>query len=147
MKTLIFAMLLLFSAGLSAQIVVNQEPLVFDSPEQQERFNSLTSKLRCLVCQNQNLADSDAPLAHDLRDEVFKMMQAGQSDEEIKSFLVERYGDFVLYLPPVKGNTLVLWLAPALLLFGGAVVIGINVKKRKALFADQLADQSGKEDS
>ena len=147
MKTLIFAMLLLFSTGLSAQIQVNQEPLVFDSLEQQERFNSLTSKLRCLVCQNQNLADSDAPLAHDLRDEVFKMMQAGQSDEEIKSFLVERYGDFVLYLPPVKGNTLVLWLAPALLLFGGAVVIGINVKKRKALFADQLADQSGKEDS
>ena len=147
MKTLIFAMLLLFSTGLSAQIQVNQEPLVFDSLEQQERFNSLTSKLRCLVCQNQNLADSDAPLAHDLRDEVFKMMQAGQSDEEIKSFLVERYGDFVLYLPPVKGNTIVLWLAPALLLFAGAVVIGINVKKRKNLFADQLADQSGKEGS
>jgi len=147
MKSLIFTVLLLASTGLSAQIQVNQEPLVFDSPEQQERFNSLTGELRCLVCQNQNLADSDAPLAHDLRDEVFKMMQAGKSDEEIKTFLVERYGDFVLYLPPVKGNTMILWLAPALLLLGGAAVIGVNVKKRKTLFADQATDQSEKEDA
>ncbi len=133
MKILIFAVLLLVSAGTLAQIQVDQEPLVFDSPEQQERFNKLTGELRCLVCQNQNLADSDAPLAHDLRDEIFKMMQTGQNDDQIKTFLVERYGDFVLYRPPVKGNTLVLWLAPGLLLSLGAVVIAVNIRKRSKM--------------
>ncbi len=133
MKIRIFAVLLLVSAGTLAQIQVDQEPLVFDSPEQQERFNKLTGELRCLVCQNQNLADSDAPLAHDLRDEIFKMMQTGQNDDQIKTFLVERYGDFVLYRPPVKGNTLVLWLAPGLLLSLGAVVIAVNIRKRSKM--------------
>ena len=133
MKILIFAVLLLVSAGTLAQIQVDQEPLVFDSPEQQERFNKLTGELRCLVCQNQNLADSDAPLAHDLRDEIFKMMQTGQNDDQIKTFLVERYGDFVLYRPPIKGNTLVLWLAPGLLLSLGAVVIAVNIRKRSKM--------------
>lgn len=133
MKKWLFVLLILLSAGVFAQVQVNQEPLVFDSPQQQERFNQLTGELRCLVCQNQNLADSDAPLAHDLRDEIHEMMQAGHSDEEIKSFLVERYGDFVLYRPPVKGNTLILWLGPALLLLGGAVVVGVSVRKRKVL--------------
>ena len=143
MKYLVFAVLMLGSAGAFAQIQVNQEPLIFDSPEQQERFNKLTEELRCLVCQNQNLADSDAPLAHDLRDEIYKMMQSGKSNDQIKTFLVERYGDFVLYRPPVKGNTLVLWLAPALLLIGGATVIGVNVNRRKRL----LARPPGQEES
>jgi cytochrome c-type biogenesis protein CcmH len=133
MKKLLLTLMLLASAGAVAQTAVNQEPLVFDSQEQQERFNRLTGELRCLVCQNQNLADSDAPLAHDLRDEIFEMLQAGRSDEEIKRFLVERYGDFVLYRPPVKGNTLILWLAPAVLLIGGAVVVGANVRRRQRL--------------
>ena len=133
MKKLLLTLMLLASAGAVAQTAVNQEPLVFDSQEQQERFNRLTEELRCLVCQNQNLADSDAPLAHDLRDEIFEMLQAGRSDEEIKRFLVERYGDFVLYRPPVKGNTLILWLAPAVLLIGGAVVVGANVRRRQRL--------------
>ena len=136
MRYLILIVILLASASLPAQIQVNQEPLVFDSPGQQERFNELTEELRCLVCQNQNLADSDAPLAHDLRDEIYKMMQAGRSNDEIKSFLVERYGDFVLYRPPVKGNTLVLWLAPALLLIGGAAFVGLSVRRRNRLLAN-----------
>ena len=143
MKYLVFAVLMLGSAGALAQIQVNQEPLIFDSPEQQERFNKLTEELRCLVCQNQNLADSDAPLAHDLRDEIYKMMQSGKSNDQIKTFLVERYGDFVLYRPQVKGNTLILWLAPALLLIGGATVIGVNVNRRKRL----LARPPGQEES
>ena len=136
MRYLILIVILLASASLPAQIQVNQEPLVFDSTEQQERFNELTEELRCLVCQNQNLADSDAPLAHDLRDEIYKMMQAGRSNDEIKIFLVERYGDFVLYRPPVKGNTLVLWLAPALLLIGGAAFVGLSVRRRNRLLAN-----------
>ena len=107
------------------------EPLIFTDPEQEARYQQLTLELRCLVCQNQNLADSDAPLAQDLRQEIFNMMQAGLTDDEIKQFLIDRYGDFVLYMPPVKSNTLVLWLMPAVLLIGGALVVLIVVRKRK----------------
>lgn len=121
-----------------------QEPLVFDSPEQQARFENLTTELRCLVCQNQSLADSDAPLAHDLREEVFTMLEAGHSDEEIKRFLVERYGDFVLYRPPLKGNTLVLWVAPLLLLLAGAAVVGFNIRQRSHMPGDE---NPGEEDA
>lgn len=107
------------------------DPLVFTDAETEARYQQLTVELRCLVCQNQNLADSDAPLAQDLRKEIFNMMQAGRTDDEIKQFLIDRYGDFVLYMPPIKGNTLVLWLMPAVLLFGGALVVLIAVRKRK----------------
>jgi len=113
-----------------------KEPLIFMNPEQEARYNELTLELRCLVCQNQNLADSDAPLAQDLRKEIYDMMQACQSNEEIKTFLVDRYGDFVLYKPPVKGNTLALWLAPAVLLLGGGLVVVFIVRKRTRMFAE-----------
>jgi len=138
-KQSVLCFLILISSVSFAQIAVNQEPLVFDSPQQQERFNKLTEELRCLVCQNQNLADSDAPLAHDLRNEIFSMMQAGKNDDEIKSFLIERYGDFVLYRPPMQGNTLVLWLAPVFLLIIGCVVVFVSIRKRSGLLADQSA--------
>lgn len=141
MRLIVFILSLLAGVSAWAQLEVNQEPLVFASQEQQERFKRLTEELRCLVCQNQNLADSDAPLAHDLRDEIFNMMQLGKTDDEIKSFLVERYGDFVLYRPPVKGNTLILWLAPGLILLIGAVVIGVSVSKRKRLLAQPAREQ------
>ncbi len=133
MKRFAFFLAILLSSISVAQIKVDQEPLVFDNPQQQERFNNLTEELRCLVCQNQNLADSDAPLAHDLRSEIFDMMQAGKTDDEIKSFLIERYGDFVLYRPPVQGNTLVLWLAPVFLLLGGGAVVVFGIRKRKIM--------------
>ncbi len=107
------------------------DPLVFSDAETEVRYQQLTVQLRCLVCQNQNLADSDAPLAQDLRQEIYNMMQAGRTDDEIKQFLIDRYGDFVLYLPPVKSTTLVLWLMPAVLLFGGALVVLIVVRRRK----------------
>ena len=107
------------------------DPLIFTDAEREVRYQQLTVQLRCLVCQNQNLADSDAPLAQDLRQEIYNMMQAGRTDDEIKQFLIDRYGDFVLYMPPVKSNTLVLWLMPALLLIGGALVVLIVVRRRK----------------
>ena len=107
------------------------DPLIFTDAEREVRYQQLTVQLRCLVCQNQNLADSDAPLAQDLRQEIYNMMQAGRTDDEIKQFLIDRYGDFVLYMPPVKSNTLVLWLMPAVLLIGGALVLLIAVQKRK----------------
>ena len=114
-----------------------QEPLEFDTAEQEARFQQLTLELRCLVCQNQNLADSDAELARDLREEIHEMMMAGQDNEQIKTFLVDRYGDFVLYRPAVGGNTLLLWLMPGILLGIGAIVILFTVRNRKRQLATQ----------
>jgi cytochrome c-type biogenesis protein CcmH len=130
------ALLLLAGAAWS------QEPLVFDSPEQEARYNDLTLELRCLVCQNQNLADSDAPLAQDLRREIWEMMQAGKTNDEIKTFLVERYGDFVLYRPPVQGNTLALWAIPVALLVIGAILVAMTVRSRNRKLAAQKSGES-----
>ena len=136
MKPTAFFLVFFLSISVYAQKQDVQEPLVFENQQQQARFDKLTKELRCLVCQNQNLADSDAPLAHDLRREVHAMLQTGQSDAEIKQFMVERYGDFVLYRPPVQQNTYLLWVAPAVLLLIGAWVLRSNIKKRAALLAD-----------
>jgi cytochrome c-type biogenesis protein CcmH len=127
-----FSGLLILLLTLSVNVVA-QEPLLFDNQQQQDRFEQLTQELRCLVCQNQNLADSDAPLAYDLRRELHKMLMAGQSNEQIKQFLVARYGDFVLYRPPLQKNTYLLWLAPLILLLGGALVLRSSINKRSAL--------------
>jgi cytochrome c-type biogenesis protein CcmH len=91
------------------------------TPEQRARYQHLAEELRCLVCQNQTLADSNAELAGDLRRQVETMIVAGRSDDEIKGFLVDRYGDFVLYRPPVQGNTWLLWVGPFALLIVGAL--------------------------
>lgn len=128
-----FILALIFSLTVS---VSAQEPLVFENQQQQDRFHQLTQELRCLVCQNQTLADSDAPLAHALRREVQELLQSGRSDDQIKQFLVERYGDFVLYRPPVQNNTYLLWLTPLILLLGGALVLRASIKKRTALLAN-----------
>lgn len=119
-----------------------QEPMVFETPKQEARFNKLTQELRCLVCQNQNLADSDAQLAHDLRAEVHEMLLTGKSDDEIKTFMVERYGDFVLYRPPVQENTYLLWLAPLALLLIGALILRVNIKKRSTLLESTPNEES-----
>ena len=137
MRSILATLMLLLSAAALAR-----EPLVFDSPQQQKRFQALTTELRCLVCQNQNLADSDAPLAQDLRQEVFNMLRTGATDKEIRQFVVARYGDFVLYRPPLKGNTLVLWLAPALLLGLGTMVVVVNIRKRSKLLDSESGDTS-----
>ena len=126
----IVTLILTFALSVS---VWAQEPLVFENQQQQDRFDKLTKELRCLVCQNQNLADSDAQLAHDLRREVHELLLSGRSDEEIKQFLVDRYGDFVLYRPPVQTNTYLLWLAPLLMLLAGAWILRASIGKRSAL--------------
>jgi cytochrome c-type biogenesis protein CcmH len=132
-KPFIFLVLLMVSFAVFAQSTSSPEPLVFENQQQQNRFDELTKELRCLVCQNQNLADSDAPLAHDLRREVHQMVLAGQTDEQIKVFLVERYGEFVLYRPQVKKNTYILWLAPLILFLGGGLILRASIKKRSVL--------------
>lgn len=107
-------------------------PMEFDSPEQRERFKRLTQELRCMVCQNESLADSDADLAQDMREQVLAMMRAGRSDEEIRGYLVERYGDFVLYQPPLKPATWLLWFGPLLLLGIGGVALVVVIRRRAA---------------
>ena len=121
--------------ALAVSVAQAAEPLVFDDPSMEERYNELTLELRCLVCQNQTLADSDAPLAQDLREEIYEMMIAGQDNEQIKTFLVDRYGDFVLYRPAVGGNTLLLWLTPGILLGIGAIAVFFTVRKRNRRLA------------
>ena len=128
---ILLAMLTAFAVGpATAQAVRNVQPLEFRNAAEEQRFHDLTVELRCVMCQNQSLADSDAPIAHDLRQEVFNLMRAGRSDAEIKTFLVERYGEFVLYRPRFGGGTLLLWLGPMLVLLGGIAVVAVVVRRR-----------------
>lgn len=106
------------------------EPLPFKDHAQEVRFQHLTKQLRCLVCQNENLADSNADLARDLRLEVFQLMQQGKSDAQIKQYLVDRYSDFVLYDPPLKPGTWLLWFGPLAILLAGGVVVAVAIRRR-----------------
>lgn len=107
-----------------------------DNPQVEARLKTLAVELRCLVCQNQTLADSHAPLAEDLRREVREMIAKDMSDKEIIDFLVQRYGDFVLYRPPWKASTTLLWLGPFLLLIAGATGLVFALRRRQKKFAD-----------
>ena len=127
---LLVALLLAMPALAQGPRGEDKEPLVFESAEQEARYKDLTLELRCLVCQNQNLADSDAPLAQQLRGEIFDMLQDGQSDQQITGFMVDRYGDFVLYKPPVQSNTIALWALPIVVLLIGAIGIFFTVRNR-----------------
>ena len=101
------------------------------SPEQTERYHSLLEELRCLVCQNQNIAESNASLAQDLKRQVADMLVAGRSDDEIKSYLQARYGDFVLYRPPFKPTTWLLWLTPFVVLIATLLIAVWMLRKRR----------------
>jgi len=101
----------------------------FRNAAEEQRFRDLSAELRCLVCQNQSLDDSSAPLAQDLRDEVLELMRAGNTDAQIKQYLVERYGDFVLYRPRFTAANLLLWLGPVLLLLGGVLLVFRNLRR------------------
>ena len=105
-------------------------PLQFKDATQETRFHALAAELRCVMCQNQSLADSNAQIAQDLRREVLALMNDGKSDAEIKRFLVDRYGEFVLYKPEVSRGTWLLWFGPLLLLLVGAFVVFRLVRKR-----------------
>ena len=125
---LLASLLLAWALLAGAAHAVDAERL--DDPVLQQRYEQLTHELRCLVCQNETIADSNASLAADLRRELREMMKAGKSDTEIRAFLTERYGDFVLYMPPVTPRTWLLWAAPALLLLGGMIVAALVVLRR-----------------
>jgi cytochrome c-type biogenesis protein CcmH len=124
-------LVLLPCAGpVAAQPVQDPTPLRFQDDAEARRFQALTEELRCVMCQNQSLADSDAMIAHHLRREVLSLMREGRSDPEIREFLVARYGEFVLYRPPFGARTLLLWLGPLLLLLGGGVLVWRIVRAR-----------------
>lgn len=108
----------------------------FDDPVLQARYEDIIEEVRCLKCQNQSIKDSNAFLADDLRREIRRMLEEGRTDQEIYDFLVERYGDFALYRPRFEGKTLILWIAPALLLLGGALMIANIVRRRMAMPID-----------
>jgi cytochrome c-type biogenesis protein CcmH len=105
-------------------------PVSFTSPAEQARYETLLQELRCLVCQNQSLSDSHADLAQDLRDEVYKMVTSGQDKQATVDFMVARYGDFVLYKPPMKSTTWLLWFGPLLLLLGAATFVTFAARTR-----------------
>jgi cytochrome c-type biogenesis protein CcmH len=105
------------------------------TPELQKTYESINSELRCLVCQNQTIADSNADWAKDIRRQVGEMLQQGKSKQAIIDFMTERYGDFVLYKPPFKGKTSLLWLAPGLFLLVGVVTVFFVVRRRKSVSA------------
>ena len=119
-------------------------PLVFRNSGEETRFHQLTLQLRCVMCQNQSLADSNALIALQLRREVLELMRKGMSDAQIKDYLVQRYGEFVLYKPRLEGGTLLLWIGPAVVLLAGAGVVAAIVRRRKPA-ATPAAGDDGQE--
>lgn len=113
-----------------AQPATDPAPPQFQSDLEERRFRSLVAELRCVMCQNQSLADSNAQIAVDLRREVLTLIRDGRSDSEIRDYLVQRYGEFVLYRPRVGAATWLLWFGPAVLLIGGALVVVGLVRRR-----------------
>jgi cytochrome c-type biogenesis protein CcmH len=130
----------LLALPLLARAIDSEPPLPDAALE--ARYRSLTAELRCLVCQNQTIGDSEASLAQDLRRELRAMLIAGKSDGEIRDFMTSRYGDFVLYKPPLTGRTVLLWAAPALLVLVGLATVGVVIVRRsRRPFLDE--DETG----
>ena len=128
---------LMLSACLIAgpAVAIDTEP-AFEDPELQARYETIIAEVRCLKCQNQSIKDSNAFLAADLRREIRRLLSEGKTDAEVYAFLVDRYGEFALYRPPLTGKTLVLWLAPGILLLVGAGVLVRVLRRRTALPID-----------
>jgi cytochrome c-type biogenesis protein CcmH len=126
---------------LSASALAKEAPALAEDPVLEKRTRALAEELRCLVCQNQTIADSNADLAVDLRNQIREKLKAGMSEKQVKDYMVQRYGDFVLYRPPVKATTVLLWFGPfALLLAGAAVLFGTLARRRKNAAATVLSE-------
>ena len=119
--------------------------LITVAPEYEARYQLILEELRCLVCQNQTLADSPSDFATDIRVEVKEMLEGGATDKEILKFMSDRYGDFVLYKPPVKPRTLLLWFGPFLLLFGGVIIALTMIRKRAIAESFKELDEKEKQ--
>jgi cytochrome c-type biogenesis protein CcmH len=133
------ALLLAFLLALPGLALAQAAEVAKPDAAVEERLKHLAEELRCLVCQNQTIADSNAPLALDLRNQIRQQIAAGRNDDQIRAYMVERYGDFVLYRPPFKATTAVLWLGPMLLIMVGAVIFLLVVRKRRVAPAPSQA--------
>ncbi len=127
MKVISLLSMLILFAGAS----VAAAPQEFDNPEKQARYDNMLREMRCMVCQNESLAGSPAELAQDLRREVARMIREEKSDAEIRSFLVERYGDYVLYRPPLRAQTLALWVGPFVILLLALAGVAVYLWRRR----------------
>jgi len=135
----LLVLLSLFSVQASA--VVEGYKYQFETEEEVQRFNGLAEVLRCPKCQNQNLADSNAPVASDMREKVYELMQDGQNDDQIVDYLVARYGDFVHYKPPVRAETWLLWFGPLIAFLIGLLVLRQLRSKQTTKQAQPLTDE------
>jgi len=115
------------------------DPFVFDNPQQEQRYRALIDELRCVVCQGQAISGSNASLANDLRKKVHDQIKAGWSDDGIRQYMVDRYGDFVLFRPPVQRNTLVLWFGPLVFFGVGLLVWVLFIRRRRAVLPEASA--------
>ena len=122
---------LLFGVLLAMPVQAKVEIVQFDTPEQEERYKKLIAELRCLVCQNQNLADSDAELAVDMRRKAYELVKQDKTKTEIANFMVDRYGEFVLYRPPFNRNTVLLWIGPFIILLIGVTLLIRTIVRRR----------------
>jgi cytochrome c-type biogenesis protein CcmH len=149
MKRIVFALLMTCIASLAfATQSQSTMPNVYRNLAEETRFHALTSTLRCVMCQNESLADSQAPIAHDLRREILELMRQGKSDAQIRDFLVARYGEFVLYKPRIEPATWLLWFGPiALFVLGGVAVAFIVHRRAMRLDAQPPAPESPIESS
>ena len=138
-KTFNFALIIFFILISPAQAKI--ESLEFSTPQMEKDYNVLVNELRCLVCQNQNLADSNAELAQDLRKQVYEMLNKGSDRQEVVDYMVTRYGDFVLYRPPFKATTLLLWLGPLALFLIALTVVIVFVRKQKRENVAEIAGE------
>ncbi|MBY6203776.1 cytochrome c-type biogenesis protein [Halomonas denitrificans] len=140
-RTFAAALLLVLAATGAAQNPI--QPLEFASETQRERYHALIDELRCTVCQNQALSSSDAPLAADLREAVYRQIREGRADNEIRQFMRDRYGDFVLYNPPLAAHTLLLWAGPPLLLVVGGILAALIVRAQRRRLAESAGTPAG----
>jgi cytochrome c-type biogenesis protein CcmH len=133
MKQLCFRVLLLIGLVVSGLSLAAIDTYEFADEQTRERFHQLNEELRCPKCQNQALGDSNSAIATDLRREVYRLLNEGRTDRQIKDFLVARYGEYILYRPELSSHTLMLWLAPLLMLLIGLVVVLVLIKRRRSV--------------
>ncbi|MFT7130701.1 MAG: cytochrome c-type biogenesis protein CcmH [Gammaproteobacteria bacterium] len=141
----ILSIVLLFACSANAVV----ETYEFETDVMRDRYNSFVEELRCPKCQNQNLAGSNSPISADLRNELYRQLKAGQSDQQITEYMLNRYGDFILYRPQFNSETAVLWMAPVIFLMVGATIAVIILKRQRAavkeedgtLFAEEEQEQ------
>jgi cytochrome c-type biogenesis protein CcmH len=139
MRRLALILLLVCLSGMVSATTI--EAYHFDDPEKEARYKDLIDELRCLVCQNQNLADSNAELAQDMRRLTYEMVQEGKSEEDIVTFMVQRYGDFVMYRPPFRRSTALLWIGPFIFLGVGLLALIAFIRKRNSEPAPELTPE------